>query len=64
MTKSNCTLNENNFDINIPTLSFTIACGPSFMFIEFDEANFNETLDKTLNINYSCMNNLTFNKQK
>ena len=31
MTLSNCTLNENDSDINIPTLLFTIPCGLSFL---------------------------------
>ena len=28
---SNCTNNENNIDIVIPALLFTIPCGPSFL---------------------------------
>ena len=31
MTLSNCTNNENNIDIIIPTLLFTIPCGLSFL---------------------------------
>ena len=31
ITLSNCTDNENNIDIIIPALSFTIPCGPSFL---------------------------------
>ena len=31
MTLSNCTNNENDFDINIPALLFTIPCGLSFL---------------------------------
>ena len=31
MTLCNCTKNENDFDIIIPTLLFTIPCGLSFL---------------------------------
>ena len=29
----NCTIDENNFDLFIPTLLLTIACGLSFFFV-------------------------------
>ena len=42
MTLSNCTYNEDNFDIIIPTLLLTIPCGLSFiMSNEFDGVNNN-----------------------
>ena len=31
MTLTNCTINENNIDIIIPALIFTIRCGLSFL---------------------------------
>ena len=31
MTLTNCTINENNIDIIIPALIFTIPCGLSFL---------------------------------
>ena len=35
MTLCNCTTNENNIDIILPALSFTIPCGLSFLFNDF-----------------------------
>ena len=38
-----CTIKENNFDKNLRALLFTIPCGLSFLFIEFDGIYFDQT---------------------